>query len=102
MVTVSFSASELAYLPAYPETAASVTAVSEFVRLPLVFEGEGGLRAETEIVVPRGNGDFEYDEDAVPTGTSMDCATGFVWFGKEGCQPESLRALAKYDAFVGQ
>lgn len=32
----------------------------------------------------------------------MNCSKGYARFGKDGCQPDSLRALAKYDAFVGQ
>lgn len=32
----------------------------------------------------------------------MECANGYAWFESEGCQPKSLRAIAKFDSFVGQ
>lgn len=66
IVSITFTASELAYLPGYPEERVSNATASEFVRLPLLFEGADGLSAETEIIIPRGDGNFEYDEDSVP------------------------------------
>lgn len=53
IASVTFAASELAYLPNYVSSPTTVSANSEFVRLPLRFEGDAGLLAETEIVVPR-------------------------------------------------
>lgn len=30
----------------------------------------------------------------------MECAAGYAWFESEGCQPKSLRAVAKFDSFT--
>lgn len=53
IASVTFTASELAYLPNYVSGPSAISANSEFVRLPLRFEGDAGLLAETEIVIPR-------------------------------------------------
>lgn len=53
IASVTFTTSELAYLPNYVSGPTTVSANSEFVRLPLRFEGDGELLAETEIVIPR-------------------------------------------------
>lgn len=53
VTSVTFTVSELAYLPNYVSGPNAVSTNSEYVRLPLRFEGEAGLLAETEIVIPR-------------------------------------------------